>query len=294
MFKSPILGFNLKKILYFLGSMLGLAGIIFVFFRLGKYIEQVNLVGLGVFFWGAIAFLVLLYGFSNFFLVRAWSSLLSFLGVAIRWDIAAQVYGRSQLAKYVPGNIFHLAGRQALGMAHGLPAWVLAKSVAWEIGLIVVVGIPFFLLALPLYFADFSVWLSLALFIALTGGMFLFFRRWSSSLADAFIFQTIFLIVSGLVFVGVLFSIAPGIITLLLLPAFCGSYIIAWLAGLVTPGAPAGTGIRELVLLFLLSNLMDETTLLLAVVIGRIVTIMGDFLFFLVVSAYKFEKVGTT
>jgi hypothetical protein len=33
-----------------------------------------------------------------------------------------------------------------------------------------------------------------------------------------------------------------------------GSYVIAWLAGFVTPGAPAGIGVREAVLVILLAT----------------------------------------
>ena len=36
---------------------------------------------------------------------------------------------------------------------------------------------------------------------------------------------------------------------------FTGAYVIAWLAGLVTPGAPAGVGVRELVMYALLPYL---------------------------------------
>jgi hypothetical protein len=59
-----------------------------------------------------------------------------------------------------------------------------------------------------------------------------------------------------------------------------GAYIIAWLAGFVTPGAPAGVGIREMVLLLLLKGYIVETDLLMAVLLGRLITVVGDFLFF--------------
>ena len=65
-----------------------------------------------------------------------------------------------------------------------------------------------------------------------------------------------------------------------------GAYVLAWLVGLVTPGAPAGVGIRELVLLFVLKGVIPETDLLLAVVMGRVVTIFGDVLYFLNTSFF--------
>ena len=83
--------------------------------------------------------------------------------VSLRWVI--KVYGTSQLAKYLPGNIFHLVGRHALGMAAGVPTGVLAKSAVWELGLISLSAAIFGALALP-FFVDAS---------ALTSTMSLYF-----------------------------------------------------------------------------------------------------------------------
>lgn len=69
-----------------------------------------------------------------------------------------------------------------------------------------------------------------------------------------------------------------------------GVYVLAWLAGLVTPGAPAGVGVRELVLLFLLKGIVAEADLLLAVVLGRVVTVVGDFGFFVFGNLIRHEE----
>lgn len=61
-----------------------------------------------------------------------------------------------------------------------------------------------------------------------------------------------------------------------------GAYTIAWLAGLATPGAPAGIGIREAIALVLLGKWMEKDELLTAIVAGRMITIVGDLLFFLI------------
>jgi uncharacterized membrane protein YbhN (UPF0104 family) len=63
--------------------------------------------------------------------------------------------------------------------------------------------------------------------------------------------------------------------------------VLAWLAGLVTPGAPAGMGVRELVLLFMLNGIVIEEDLLMAIVLSRIVTVMGDVLYFTVAFMIK-------
>jgi hypothetical protein len=58
----------------------------------------------------------------------------------------------SQLAKYVLGNIFHLASRQALSMAAGFEGWMPAKSTIWELGLLVLAGVLFFPSSWTFYF----------------------------------------------------------------------------------------------------------------------------------------------
>jgi hypothetical protein len=59
-----------------------------------------------------------------------------------------------------------------------------------------------------------------------------------------------------------------------------GAYVVAWLAGLLTPGSPAGMGVREIALLALLGSRFAEADLLMAVVVSRGITLAGDVGFF--------------
>ena len=63
------------------------------------------------------------------------------------------------------------------------------------------------------------------------------------------------------------------------------AYVIAWLAGFLVPGSPAGLGVREVVLLYLLSGHYPESTLLILILASRIVTTFGDVLFYLAALA---------
>jgi hypothetical protein len=55
-----------------------------------------------------------------------------------------------------------------------------------------------------------------------------------------------------------------------------GFYAVAWIAGLVTPGAPAGLGIREAILVGTLSQIFDAGTALGVTISMRVVSILGD------------------
>ncbi|MFT7260179.1 MAG: uncharacterized membrane protein YbhN (UPF0104 family) [Glaciecola sp.] len=111
------------------------------------------------------------------------------------------------------------------------------------------------------------------------------------TIARAFGWYVAFLIISGMVFVGVLAQlmgeVSIGLSHGLL---YCGAFVVAWLVGLVTPGAPAGVGVRELVLMVLLKELVPEADLLMAVLLSRVVKAGCDGLFFLLVSLYSFRK----
>ena len=103
--------------------------------------------------------------------------------------------------------------------------------------------------------------------------------------AHAFGWYVSFLAISGSLFVGLIELLGenpmnggvPGL-------PLAGAYVLAWLIGLVTPGAPAGLGVREMVLLFLLKGFVSESDLILAVLVGRMVTVVGDGMYFIVSS----------
>lgn len=275
----------LKLALNMAGGLLSLAGVAFVGIRLSGYMAEIDLARFHWKAWLLAGFFALVYGAANTLLARAWWNLMEFLKAPAGWGWAWRIYGVSQLAKYVPGNIFHLASRQALSMAAGFEGWMLAKSTVWELGLLVLAGAMFFGLILDLLFPSLPFFVPLLVFV----GVFFLVDAglrcwWGPAIASAFAWQWVFLIVSGLVFVGILALIAPQSVDPALLPTFCGSYVVAWLAGLVTPGAPAGVGVRELVLLYMLEGHVVETNLLLAVVLGRLVTVAGDLLFFCMAS----------
>lgn len=277
---------SLRRALHWGGSGLALIGVVFVGFRLHSYWLDLDLASVTPLAWGLIAALAMVYGSANLLLALAWWHLLRHFGVAETRLGAIRIYGMSQLAKYVPGNIFHLAGRQAFGMAAGISAGVLAKSTIWELGLIAIAGALFGWMMLPPLMPGFLEVASVVLMfvsVALIAGLL---RRVAGRQATlAFLWQLLFLLGSGAVFIALLELISGGEGLGVQYWLTIGSaYIIAWLIGLVTPGAPAGVGVREVILLLLLKGLVAEGDLLMAVLLGRLVTVVGDLLFFVAAS----------
>lgn len=274
-----------KKYLLFLGGAIGIAGVIFVVGRLYKYADQINFDNFSAIDALLFLFLGCLYGAANLLLAVAWQRVLAFLEIQVKTIWVIRAYGISQLAKYVPGNIFQFAGRQAIGMAAGISGSRLLKSAAYESIIFIFGGVFFGILIIPLLWDAVSELTILLCFVVLiiSIGWFLS-RHLSHNLAIAWWLHSSFLAISGIVFWVTLLIVMPENYLAVSPATICGAYVLAWLAGLVTPGAPAGVGVREAVLLFFLVNVVAPGDMVVAVVIGRMVTVTGDLLFFIFVN----------
>ncbi len=236
------------------------------------------------------------YAFACLFLASAWHSLLKGLGVSgLRWSIPVGVFAQSQIGKYLPGNFFHVVGRQIMGRQFGISHNVLAASTLYEfVGLVAAattVAIPtalsFGLLQkqnYPSYFWPFALLAILILLVA----RHLTKNRWphllngqvAIALFQAYLNYLLFFIIAGLLLValGTLFdsrALEP-------LPAFhlVGIFALSWLAGFLTPGAPSGLGVRESVIVLGLQHLSPDAPAALIAMLLRVMTISGDMLFF--------------
>jgi uncharacterized membrane protein YbhN (UPF0104 family) len=280
---------SLKRYLHFLGSTLTIIGVLFVALRLRDYGNDFSIGDFNTTTWSGIIIFILIYGFANLMLTLAWWNLLMKFGIHTSRTWAIRTYGMTQLAKYAPGNIFHFAGKQAIGMAAGIPGWSLAKASIVELTLLTLAGAVFSILNLPRILPLISMTWAIYLFICIGCVITLSILRYGGPcLVRAFAWQCGFLTVSGFIFSGLFYLLLDNGSSLPWIH-LCGAYILAWLAGMVTPGAPAGVGVRELVLLFVLKGLIPEADLLLAIVLGRVISVTGDLGFFGFTSFLKAE-----
>lgn len=264
--------------------LLAIAGVLFLAAKINQYRTQFATEGLSNAQWLALLLLSILYGIANLALANAWRLILRQMGAATNLSWAIKIYGISQINKYIPGNIFHLAGRHTMGMAAGIPAVPLAKSALWELILLCAIAIVYSVLAAPLVVKELSLLATIPSTLAvLTVAFFILLRTGTYDLAFAALWQAGFLLISSLVFSATLAITLSGTATLppSLWPSICGAYVLAWLAGLATPGAPAGLGVREALLLFLLDKLVPAPELILAIILTRTITACGDLLFYL-------------
>jgi hypothetical protein len=280
-----------RSLLSLAGALAGALGVVFVALKLVEYRDRIPLADLTTHSWLALVILTLVSGTAGILLALAWRELLGHFDVTVGRRWAIRIYGISQLAKYVPGNVVHIAGRQAMGAAANLPNWPLAKSAIWEIAVITATGCLFVLLTLPLIlpisaalaFASFAGALALYIWIVAS--------RYGRHLARAVAIHAGFLVVSGFVFFSLvsLFTQAGQPLQSLALQ-ICGAYVLATVAGIVTPGAPAGFGVRETVLYALLQHSIAQPDLLAAILFSRAITLTGDVFFYAISSLLPAAK----
>jgi hypothetical protein len=272
----------MRSYLNYIGGIVVLIGIYFIFHRFIGYFHEIKAKDLMS--WSLLALLsglAVLYAIVNIFLVMAWKNILKIYNVDVSLAQAFNIYSSSQLAKYVPGNVFHLAGRQVIAMQNGLPLKPVMKSIVTELICLAITGALFSLWYLPQVIPAISIQdILIALFIVVSVAVYFVlkfhYQRWLWVLFQ----QSIFLVSSGLLFYVIIAWLEGGKPELNIMLIVVSSYIAAWLIGMVTPGAPAGVGIREAILIFLLA-MFSPSSVLISVLCGRIVTVAGDFVFYL-------------
>ena len=206
------------------------------------------------------------------------------------------VYGRTQIAKYLPGNCFHFVGRQVLGRALGHSQAALALASLVEAGLLIAVAAG---LALPLVHEPGRRLVAPAPGRRRSGARARLRRAQAAArallagrpIADhprrgaghrllrALALQAAFFAAAG----GVLWLLAA----LLVAPQAAalgpltsiGALALAWVAGFVTPGAAAGIGVREAVLMVALDGALGLEASAVVALAFRLVTTAGDGVF---------------
>lgn len=243
-----------------------------------------------------------IYAITGVLLALSWFRLLHLFGKpGISFPHSFKIYARSQIAKYIPGNIFqfaarHVSGRES-GIGHGpLMATMMYEvvGVAWAAGMLGLTGFLMYRLRQP--------HLSLPLILLVCVALFLFPAIFNTAagrikilkpmafpgrsplaiwkgIIPIYLLYILFFLVNGAVFVMVVTvasdsgALSSGLILSI--------YAVSWLAGFLTPGAPGGIGIRETVMVLLLAPTISQPTALFAALFFRLINILGDILLFL-------------
>jgi glycosyltransferase 2 family protein len=240
----------------------------------------------------------LVYVLANYLLAFAWICLL-------RWhrdttptaSALIGIYGKSQIAKYMPGNIMHLAGRHILGKAAGMSHKVLTFAAVYEMAGLLSVALLIGLAGLQWHSFGLAAlkWLPVLSPILIVA-YFIFPLMWLKLRSDKkmagqwyrlalpLLIYFGFFLLAGLALLLLFFNYAETVSLNLAITALT-AFAIAWSAGFVTPGSPSGIGIRESMLIILLSPLLGADIAVSLSLLVRLVTVAGDILFMLLTGA---------
>jgi uncharacterized membrane protein YbhN (UPF0104 family) len=283
---KPLLS-RLKPLKPYLRWLILAATLFFIGNALRQHWHEVKVLHVTNWNWLALSLLITL--LAHCWTGWVWSWILHELGQPAtgRWSML--VYLRTNIAKYLPGNIWHLYGRVVVAKQSGCSIEAATLSVLLE---------PLLLLAAALILALLNVrqgaplfWLLVVLaavhprilnpLLQLAGQL-----KGKSQSAPTSITQIHryplrpllgelgFVGLRGLGFVCTLQALQP--LTLSQLPTALSGFSIAWVIGLIVPGAPGGLGVFEATALALLIQSFPASLILGSVGLYRIISILAE------------------
>ena len=194
---------------------------------------------------------------------------------------------RSQLAKYLPGNVFHLAyrhvaarradvGHAPLALALGMEsALLIASAAVFSMGVVTDARV-----AAVAPWAHWFAWGGPLLPLAAALAASIHARRVGGAAAMPRVLRAVLFVLAidfsfFVLATAALRSLGAGAAGLPI-ASWCGWLALAWLLGYVMPGAPAGVGVRETVLVIGLGPALGEADALVLALAYRFVTVMVD------------------
>jgi hypothetical protein len=240
-------------------------------------------------------------GLYSLTLALCWNWLLRRMGGALPYRQGVRIWQVSMLTRYVPGNVWHILSRIALAERLGVsPARVLASATLEQV-LNVIGALALAGLTLPFWGVTLTrqVWLVAlvplglaALHPRLLGNLLAWAaRRFNRPhLAWRYRFHEILLPVAGyalaMLWSGLaLYAVMAGLVTVwpAQLPLYIGTGAVAWAVGYLSFLTPSGLGVREGVVVLVLSQIVPVP-----------VAVVGSLVYRLVVTVAELATAGLT
>ena len=239
---------QIKRIIYFIGKFLGILGLIFVFYTLSQEYTLSSFKQQFILFLDILPLLVLLNIASLLMGIYAWHRiLLHYSSNHFSFITSYYYFGKTEIAKYLPGNIFHFLGRQALAAKINMTQSSMAKS-SLLLSLLLLTGtllastfFAFFTQSIDTYILIILIIFTIISFIIL---LYLYPSfPWNKKI----ILNSYF--ASSIAMQGVILSwiimYQCEVFSIEQFLLFASIYTVSWLIGFITPGASGGLGIRE-------------------------------------------------
>lgn len=254
-------------------------------------------VRLGTEGWTNLAIAFLLTILAHFWSGWVWVQIFRTLGRSLPWQWGMRVYLKTNIAKYLPGNVWHFTGRVVALKNRGIPVGVavfgtllepLLMAVAALIiavaGSVSIEGIPpgIYIVLPAILISLHPRWLD-PVVRRLAKGKLQAIASEQESTSPVSVYRYPFIPLLGeLGFLlwrgaGFIFSVlAVSAVSLDRIPLLLTAFSIAWLLGLVIPGAPGGIGVFEVTAIALLLDRFASGEILAAIVLYRLISILAE------------------
>lgn len=295
-----------KRIIVAIGWTLSVACTLYFFRFLSEYWHHVSDIRWGFSAWLVMAASLAMYLLAGLFSVTVWWVFLRGVGEKSDYVQTMRVFLISQFAKYLPGNIGHHVGRVALAGRAGMNVprvifsmtveaiWTLTVLSALTLGSILAVGDSW--LEALIGFSPVKDLSITILVLLLSFGVLLWsVRRWSlwkrgSQTAGnvmhlpgtgIYMSSMLMIVMNMLIMSVVVLLLGVGLFNMEAMNYWLvlAGIVVSWTLGYITPGAPAGLGVREVILVGMFGSMGVANAVGIAALL-RLVTAVGDALLF--------------
>lgn len=267
-----------KFLVYALGTALFAASLVYVGTEIARNWAAVS--GTRIVNHSWVAASIALYAVSHLSTGVAWPITLLLIGERISISFGFRIGLVAQIGKYLPGNFAHYFGRGALARAAGITfrssglstavELVLAMAAAFIVALLMLFVDPRPLAFVPELTTRAQLFVLFALFAAMAFVAWIVTRGHGLLLvAGPAALLAISLLLSGLSLYALLASLGYPEASL---AAVIGTFALAWAIGFIVPGAPAGIGIREAILITSLTAEVGPAPAVACAILHRLLT----------------------
>ena len=221
------------------------------------------------------------------------------------------VFTKANILKYVPGNVFQYVGRNEVASILGLDHAGVAMATLSEVILMAASAALCSLVLIGSYTIQYLkahllkiLAVGIAALVILSAAVFFLFKwkkekvteyynkykkilskkQTAARLLLVFCIYTVIFLCIGLLFIAVMNLCSGKALPRSVYGMVIGGFILSWLAGYITPGAPGGIGVRELILSLVFSGtaFASQETIVKASALYRVINTFGDIIAFVI------------
>jgi glycosyltransferase 2 family protein len=273
-----------------IGLLLSIATLGFFAFLVANTVTAADAVALLSQHWTLVGATIGIYLLAYLPMTAAWILLARSSGAEARASTLTRILLVSQIAKYLPGNVGQFLGRAWIGQQAGVPLRVSGKAMALELAGVLAACAILAIVALSSGLVGAAVGnrasmlsslvVALAAFGALAGAAIALGKgedraTFAKPLATATALYIALLMLLACSNIMLVFGLS-GTVDWNIAGQVAGAFAVSWLAGFVTPGSPAGLGVREVTFYTLLAGTVPQDVLLMTALAFRMATMTGD------------------